>query len=179
MMLSVLPALAEEGGLAPMTTENITLSVAHWGQAEAGEPEVIEALIAQFEAAYPNINVEFVAIDQGTWDQGLTNLASEGKLPDVFWVFNVPNAVSNGWAMDITEFFEKDPVPEWKDNEYTEFYKYLTKLRHDHPALDPASSFKLLKVSPESISYRRKAGRDKVTVTVDLVAPWSYTIDCK
>ena len=77
------------------------------------------------------------------------------------------------------EFFEKDPVPEWKDNEYTEFYKYLTKLRHDHPALDPASSFKLLKVSPESISYRRKAGRDKVTVTVDLVAPWSYTIDCK
>ncbi len=109
MMLSVLPALAEEGGLAPMTTENITLTVAHWGQAEAGEPEVIEALIAQFEAAYPNINVEFVAIDQGTWDQGLTNLASEGKLPDVFWVFNVPNAVSNGWAMDITEFFEKDP----------------------------------------------------------------------
>ncbi|MBO6045662.1 MAG: alpha-amylase [Bacteroidales bacterium] len=77
------------------------------------------------------------------------------------------------------KFFEKDPVPEWKDNEYTEFYKYLTKLRHDHPALDPASSFKLLKVSPESISYRRKAGRDKVTVTVDLVAPWSYTIDCK
>ena len=77
------------------------------------------------------------------------------------------------------EFFEKDPVPEWKDNGYTEFYKYLTKLRHDHPALDPGSSFKLLKVSPESISYRRKSGKDKVKVTVDLVAPWSYTIDCK
>ena len=46
MMLSLVPAMAEEG-LPPMTTENITLSVAHWGQAEAGEPEVIEALIAQ------------------------------------------------------------------------------------------------------------------------------------
>ena len=77
------------------------------------------------------------------------------------------------------EFFEKDPVPEWKENEYTDFYKYLTALRHEHPALDPASEFKLLKVSPESISYRRKAGRDKVTVTVQLKAPWSYTIDCK
>ena len=77
MLLSLVPAMAEEG-LPPMTTENITLTVAHWGQAEAGEPEVIEALIAQFEAAYPNINVEFVAIDQGTWDQGLTNLASAG-----------------------------------------------------------------------------------------------------
>ena len=62
---------------------------------------------------------------------------------------------------------------------YTDFYKYLTALRHEHPALDPASEFKLLKVSPESISYRRKAGRDKVTVTVQLKAPWSYTIDCK
>ncbi|MGN0755293.1 MAG: ABC transporter substrate-binding protein [Aristaeellaceae bacterium] len=108
MMLSLVPAMAEDG-LAPMTTENITLTVAHWGQAEAGEPEVIEALIAQFEAAYPNINVEFVPIDQDTWTVSLNNLASEGKLPDVFWVFNVPNAVANGWALDITEFFEKDP----------------------------------------------------------------------
>ncbi len=109
MMLSLVPALAEESALPPMTTENITLTVAHWGQAEAGEPEVIEALIAQFEAAYPNINVEFVAIDQGTWDQGLTTLASEGNLPDVFWVFNVPNAVANDWALDITWYMENDP----------------------------------------------------------------------
>ena len=85
-----------------------------------------------------------------------------------------------GWDHRF-EFFEKDPVPtlSWKANDYTEFYEYLTGLRHDHPALDPASSFKLLSVSPESISYRRKAGQDKVTVKVDLVAPWSYSIDCK
>ena len=85
-----------------------------------------------------------------------------------------------GWDHRF-EFFEKDPVPtlSWKANDYTEFYEYLTGLRHDHPALDPASSFKLLSVSPESISYRRKAGKDKVTVKVDLVAPWSYSIDCK
>lgn len=110
MVLSLVPALAEtEAGLPAMTTENITLTVAHWGQAEAGEPEVIEALIAQFEAAYPNINVEFVSIDQATWDQGLTNLASTGNLPDVFWVFNVPNAVANEWALDITYYMENDP----------------------------------------------------------------------
>ena len=109
LVLSLVPAMAEESGLPAMTTENITLTVAHWGQAEAGEPEVIEALIAQFEAAYPNINVEFVSIDQGTWDQGLTNLASTGNLPDVFWVFNVPNAVANEWALDITYYMENDP----------------------------------------------------------------------
>ena len=109
MVLSLVPAMAEEAGLPAMTTENITLRVAHWGQAEAGEPEVIEALIAQFEAAYPNINVEFVHIDQATWDEGLTNLASTGNLPDVLWVFNVPNAVANEWALDITYYMENDP----------------------------------------------------------------------
>ena len=81
-----------------------------------------------------------------------------------------------GWNKRF-EFFEKDPVPEWKDNEYTAFYQYLTALRHDHPALDPGSSFELLKVSPASITYRRSAGRDKVKVTVDLAEPWSYKIE--
>ena len=108
MLLGMVPAVAEEG-LPPMTTEEITLRYACWGQAEAGEPEVVQALIAQFEEAYPNINVEFVAIDQGSWNETLTNLASQGQLPDVFWVFSVSAAVANEWALDLTEYFEKDP----------------------------------------------------------------------
>ena len=108
LAMSAMPfALAE--GLEPLTTDEITLRYACWGQAEAGEPEVLQALIAQFEEAHPNIHVEFVPIDQGTWDAGLTNLASQGQLPDVFWVFSVSAAVSNEWALDLTEFYEKDP----------------------------------------------------------------------
>ena len=108
LAMSAVPfALAE--GLEPLTTDEITLRYACWGQAEAGEPEVLQALIAQFEEAHPNIHVEFVPIDQGTWDAGLTNLASQGQLPDVFWVFSVSAAVSNEWALDLTEFYEKDP----------------------------------------------------------------------
>ena len=85
-----------------------------------------------------------------------------------------------GWDHRF-EFFEKDPVPAtaWKTNEYTDFYEFLTALRHGHPALDPGSSFKLLKVSPTSVSYLRQAGRDKVKVTVDLAEPWTYRIETK
>ncbi|MBR3109125.1 MAG: extracellular solute-binding protein [Clostridia bacterium] len=108
LAMSVLP-LAMAEGLEPLTTDEITLRYACWGQAEAGEPEVLQALIAQFEEAHPNIHVEFVPIDQGTWDEGLTNLAAQGNLPDVFWVFSVSAAVSNEWALDLTEFYEKDP----------------------------------------------------------------------
>ena len=102
-------ATAEAPALAPMTTEPITLTYACWGQAEAGEPEVVQALIAQFEEAHPNIKVEFVSIDQGTWVEGLTNLAATGSMPDVFWVFSVSGAVANEWALDLTAFFEQDP----------------------------------------------------------------------
>lgn len=110
MILSLVPAMAEDAAALPeMTTEEITLTVAHWGQAEAGEPEIIDALIAQFEEAYPNITVEFVTIDQGSWDEGLTNLASTGNLPDVFWVNSVTAAVANEWALDITYYMENDP----------------------------------------------------------------------
>jgi len=83
-----------------------------------------------------------------------------------------------GWNHRF-EFFEKDPVPAWNDNDYTAFYQYLTALRHDHPALDPGSSFKLLKVSPTTVSYLRRAGSDKVKVTVDLAEPWTYKIETK
>lgn len=111
LMLGVLP-VAAGAELAPMTTEEITLTYACWGQAEFGEPEVVQALIAQFEEAYPNINVEFVSIDQATWNEGLTNLAATGNLPDVFWVFSVSGAVANEWALDLTDFFEQDPDAE-------------------------------------------------------------------
>ena len=33
------------------------------------------------------------------------------------------------------EFFEKDPITDWSDNEYTEFWKKLVELKHNNPAL--------------------------------------------
>lgn len=33
------------------------------------------------------------------------------------------------------EFFEKDPIPGWEKNEYTDLYRTLNALRHNNPAL--------------------------------------------
>ncbi|MGF7142733.1 multiple sugar transport system substrate-binding protein [Anaerotaenia torta] len=95
--------------LGPMTTENITLTYACWGLGEKGETEAKDKQIEAFMKAYPNIKVEFVTIDQAAWNDGLTTMAATGTLPDVFWTFSVTDAISNQWAMDVTEFFEKDP----------------------------------------------------------------------
>ena len=39
-----------------------------------------------------------------------------------------------GWNKRF-EFFEKDHIPAWEDNEYTAFYKEMTALRHNNIAL--------------------------------------------
>jgi multiple sugar transport system substrate-binding protein len=98
-----------EVSLEPMTTEDITLTYACWGLAEKGEIEARDKQIAAFMEAYPNITVEFVTIDQATWNDGLTTLAATGALPDVFWVFSVTDAIMNEWALDVTEYYENDP----------------------------------------------------------------------
>lgn len=99
----------DAGGLPPMTTDNITLTYACWGLAEKGEIEVRDKQLAAFMEAYPNIKVEFVEIEQGSWDEALYNRAAAGTLPDVFWVFSVTNAVKNQWALDVTDIFDADP----------------------------------------------------------------------
>lgn len=98
-------------GLPPMTTEEITLTYACWGLGEKGEIEARDKQLAAFMEAYPNIKVEFVELTQGEpdWSNGLVSLAANGQLPDVFWVYSVTNAVANEWALDVTEYYEKDP----------------------------------------------------------------------
>ena len=57
----------KEGGLDPMTKEDITLSYACWGLKEKGEIEARDEQLAAFTDAYPNIHVNFVEIEQDTF----------------------------------------------------------------------------------------------------------------
>lgn len=100
---------AEAGGLPPMTTDEITLTYACWGLHEKGEIEARDKQLAAFMEAYPNIKVEFIEIDQSSWNEALYNRAATGTLPDVFWVFSVTEAVKNQWALDVTDMFNADP----------------------------------------------------------------------
>lgn len=74
-------------------------------------------------------------------------------------------------------FFEKDPIPEWKTNSYTEFYRYLNSIRHSHPALDAgAGEYRLLSTEGNTIVFSRTLGDDSVKVSVQLEAPWEWSI---
>ena len=80
-----------------------------------------------------------------------------------------------GWNKQF-EFFEKDITPDWTENEFTEFYKYLTSLRHDNPALGPDGGYELVSTADSTIVFKRTLGDNCVTVSAQLTAPWNYNV---
>ena len=83
-----------------------------------------------------------------------------------------------GWNKRF-EFFKKDPVPAWEDNEYTEFYKWLVELRHNNPALSAGGKggkFEVVSAVDSVLVFTRTLNGNKVTVKAELKAPWSYEI---
>ncbi|WP_067841214.1 ABC transporter substrate-binding protein [Amphibacillus sediminis] len=96
----------DDSGLPPMTDEEITLTFGSWLTGEMNT-----YLAEKFMEKYPNIKVEVIEAsgDLG-WNDFLTNLASDGDLPDVFWYNgNLDVAIRNMWLGDFTEYFEADP----------------------------------------------------------------------
>ena len=92
-------------------------------------------------------------------------------------------------------FFEKDPITDWSENRYTRFYKFLTSLKHDNPALgsgEVGGKFKYIKGEPEEIfAFSRSIRTNKVSVWANLsdkdvvlkdgtpLVPWGYKVTCK
>lgn len=70
------------------------------------------------------------------------------------------------------EFFEKDESPDWTSNtneNYTDFYTFLSQIRHTHPALAPEAPFELIPIDNDScLAFRRMAGTDTVSVFANL-----------
>lgn len=86
-----------------------------------------------------------------------------------------------GWNHRF-QFFEKDPVPAWEVNEFTQFYQELIKLRHEHPALRPGGKggrFEVFSAEDSTLVFRRVLGNDVVTVTAQLCSPWNWNLDNK
>ena len=84
-----------------------------------------------------------------------------------------------GWNKRF-EFFEKDPIPAWEKNGYTDFYKWLVTLRHDNPALaagEKGGKFEVISTENDMFVFSRTLPGNKVTISVRLAEPWDYNID--
>ena len=83
-----------------------------------------------------------------------------------------------GWNKRF-QFFEKDPVPAWEKNGYFDFYKELISIRHANPALsagDKGGKFEVVSTDDNVLVFTRTLPDNKVTVKVELKAPWGWEI---
>lgn len=83
-----------------------------------------------------------------------------------------------GWNKRF-EFFQKDHIPAWETNEYTDFYKWLIDIRHANPALaagDKGGRFEVVSTEDSTLVFTRTLPDNVVTVKAQLKAPWNYEI---
>lgn len=86
-----------------------------------------------------------------------------------------------GWNKRF-EFFEKDHIPVWEENEYGEFYKWLIDVKHNNPALaagEKGGEFNVISSDNNTLVFTRTLPDNEVKVTAQLTSPWNYSIETK
>ena len=90
----------------------VTLRFASWNVGTEEENNLERQMIAAFEKANPHIDIVIADdIAANDWNGSLTTAAAGGTLPDVAFIAELPIAVANEWALDVTELAKNDP--EW------------------------------------------------------------------
>ncbi|HON28593.1 MAG TPA: extracellular solute-binding protein [Mesotoga infera] len=87
----------------------VTIVYANWNLSLDIEKKIVE----EFMKTHPDIKVEFADLDYGKYEDSLIAAAAAGKLPDVIMIPNIPMALVNDWALDITAMTAKDT--EWEN----------------------------------------------------------------
>ncbi len=87
----------------------VTLRFASWALGTAEENNIERQMIAAFEESHPNIKIEIAEDITGSqWNDALATAAAGGSLPDVSLIATLPTAVSNGWALELSDLIGAD-----------------------------------------------------------------------
>ena len=90
----------------------VTLTFASWNVGTEEENNLERQLIAKFEELHPEIDIVIADnIASNDWNGSLTTAAAGGQLPDVAFIAELPIAVANEWALDVSDLAANDP--EW------------------------------------------------------------------
>lgn len=156
-------------------------------QGRKGVPD-LEEYIAEDSAAYPAeaFRLMFTSNhDENSWAGTEFERMGDAARAMAVLTFTLPGGQpliytgqEMGWNHRF-EFFEKDPVPAWEENSYTDFYRELINIRHRNPALsagEKGGKFDIVSTAGNTLVFTRTLPDNKVTVSVQLCPPWEWTI---
>ena len=145
----------------------------------------LRAYVARDSAAMPReaFRLMFTSNhDENSWAGTEFERMGDAARVMALLTFTLPNGqplVYTGQEMGFDhrfEFFEKDPVPAWERNGFTDFYAAVIRLRHENPALAAGerggqAAYPLGERTPDGLMlFSRTAGGNEVTVAANLSA---------
>jgi glycosidase len=145
--------------------------------------EDIKAYLAEDDAWMGEANFRLMFTsnhDENSWSGSeFERMGDAAKVMEVL-CFTLPKGqplVYTGQEIGLTrrlEFFEKDPITDWSENEYTSFIRDLVAFRHAHPCLaagEKGAPAVMIKNVPDGVlAFSRSDGDDSVTVYANLTA---------
>lgn len=92
--------------------EKVTLRFAQWGLSEKATEEVFKKMASSFEAANPNVKVEFVSFPYGDLKQQVLTMAAGGDVPDVVQISEswLNSFIASGYVAELDGLLNKDYI---------------------------------------------------------------------
>lgn len=92
--------------------EKIVINYVNWNLGTEAENNIERKMIAAFEEAHPNIDIQLdESFDYSKYGDSLAAAAAAGKLPDVMMLPNIPFGLTNEWLLNLSDIAASDP--EW------------------------------------------------------------------
>lgn len=92
--------------------EKIVINYVNWNLGTEAENNIERKMIAAFEEAHPNIDIQLdESFDYSKYGDSLAAAAAAGKLPDVMMLPNIPFGLTNEWLLNLNDIAASDP--EW------------------------------------------------------------------
>jgi len=92
--------------------EKIVINYVNWNLGTEAENNIERKMIAAFEEAHPNIDIQLdESFDYSNYGDSLAAAAAAGKLPDVMMLPNIPFGLTNEWLLNLETIAASDP--EW------------------------------------------------------------------
>ncbi len=151
--------------------DQIVLRFASWALGTEEENNLDRQMIKAFEDSHPNIKIEIAEDITGDWNAALTAAAAGNNLPDVSLISELPVAVANGWARELSDLIAADSdwegIPESlrESGSYNGKYFGIPSAMHLAGIFMNLDLFEEMNVTPLSYGYTWDEFMDAVKAT--------------
>ncbi|MDR2477190.1 MAG: sugar ABC transporter substrate-binding protein [Treponema sp.] len=172
VLVVIVAACSKTGDGGTTRSDNkTTISFMGWGSPQ--EVAVFQTMIAQFEAKFPGVKVEYTNVPVSDFNTKLQTLIAAKQIPDVFYLQpeNVMPWANNGILYDMTGYVADNAI----FNEDNVWAKALDMYRYDGRRPGVGNIYGLPKdIGPFALAYNKNLFKAAGIPDPDPDKPWTW-----